>query len=61
MDRAQCPECGYLVGLGTVSEPGVCPNCETPLMLTAEFRALSREEVLREARRRGSEQVVAEP
>ena len=55
MDRAQCPECGYRVGLGTVSEPGVCPNCHTSLMLTCEFRALTPEEIRQEARRRAAD------
>jgi hypothetical protein len=52
MDHAKCPSCGYLVGLGVWSEPGTCPRCELPLMLTAEFRALTPEEVLRLARQR---------
>jgi predicted Zn-ribbon and HTH transcriptional regulator len=55
MDRAQCPTCGYLVGLGTFDEPGECPKCETALMLTCEFRALTREDLLAEARRRARE------
>ncbi len=54
MDRAMCPSCGYRVGLGAVSEPGQCPSCSMELMLTSEFRALSREEILAEARRRTS-------
>jgi hypothetical protein len=58
MDRAQCPSCGYLVGLGVWSEPGTCPRCELPLMLTAEFRALTPEQVLREARRRAQPSVA---
>lgn len=49
---AECPECGYRVGLGSFSEPGSCPQCELPLMLTAEHRALSKEELIDEARRR---------
>lgn len=40
MDRAQCPQCGYAIGLGTASELGRCPSCDLPLMLTSEFRAL---------------------
>lgn len=60
MDRAKCPNCGYLVGLGTASEPGVCPSCDLPLMLTCEFRALSREECLEQARARAhGEQTAA--
>jgi predicted Zn-ribbon and HTH transcriptional regulator len=54
MDRAKCPSCDYRVGLGAVSEPGRCPSCGLALMLTSEFRALSREEILAEARRRSS-------
>jgi hypothetical protein len=52
MERAQCPECGYRVGLGITSEPGTCPACGVPLMLTCEFRALSPEELRAEAERR---------
>ncbi len=55
MDRAQCPTCGYLVGLGTWAEPGSCPRCGTALMLTCEFRALTREDLLAEAKRRSGE------
>lgn len=40
------------MGLGVWSEPGTCPRCELPLMLTAEFRAVTPEEVLRQARMR---------
>ena len=39
MDRVACPKCGYRVGLGTASEPGRCPKCNEPLMLTVELRA----------------------
>lgn len=60
MDRAMCPNCGYRIGLGTASEPGTCPRCELPLMLTCEFRAMSREEILAEAHRR-AEQHAASP
>jgi hypothetical protein len=52
MSHVECPECRYKVGLGTCSEPGTCPNCGTTLMLTAEMRALTREDILAEARRR---------
>jgi hypothetical protein len=52
MDRAQCPDCGYRVGLGIASEPGTCPACGVPLMLTGEFRAYSPEELRAEAERR---------
>jgi hypothetical protein len=45
MDRVECSKCGYRVGLGTASEPGVCPRCKEPLMLTSELRSLSAEEV----------------
>ena len=41
MYQVVCPQCGYVVGLGTWSDPGTCPSCEVPLMLTAEMRALS--------------------
>jgi hypothetical protein len=49
-----CPECGYRCGLGVCSEPGECPRCGVPLMLTAEFRALTDED-LREAARKQAE------
>jgi hypothetical protein len=52
MDRVQCPQCGYRVGLGITSEPGTCPNCGLAMMFTCEFRALSEEDLLDEARRR---------
>jgi hypothetical protein len=41
MYQVVCPQCGYLVGIGTWSDPGTCPSCEVPLMLTAEMRALT--------------------
>jgi hypothetical protein len=41
MSHVTCPECGYRVGLGVVSEPGRCPTCDVPLMLTMEMRALA--------------------
>ena len=59
MDRAQCPTCGYLVGLGTWAEPGICPSCGTALMLTCEFRALTPEDLLAEAERRARESRAA--
>jgi hypothetical protein len=52
MDRVECPQCGYRVGLGITSEPGTCPNCGLAMMFTCEFRALSEEDLLDEARRR---------
>jgi hypothetical protein len=39
-----------------VGEPGSCPSCGTALMLTCEFRALTPEDLLAEARRRAGEQ-----
>jgi uncharacterized paraquat-inducible protein A len=51
MDRAACPECDYTVGLGMASEPGRCPRCGVPLMLTCEFRALSEDELKAEMER----------
>ena len=51
MDRVTCPQCGYRVGLGMAAEIGTCPNCEVPLMLTCEMRALSREDLEVEAER----------
>ena len=45
MDRVICPHCGYCVGLGMAAEMGNCPNCDVPLVLTCEFRALSQEEL----------------
>jgi len=52
MFEVVCPECGYRVGVGTFSYPGSCPSCDLPLMLTAEFRALPREDLVAEAKRR---------
>jgi hypothetical protein len=54
MDRVQCPQCGYRVGLGITSEPGTCPSCGLALMYTCEFRALSEEDLLSESRRRAA-------
>ena len=33
------------------SEIGTCPNCEVPLMLTCEMRALTREDLEAESER----------
>ena len=52
MFEVVCPECGYRVGVGTFSDPGSCPSCDLPLLLTAEFRALPREDLVAEAKRR---------
>ena len=52
MFQVVCPQCGYRIGVGTFSDPGNCPSCEMPLMLTAEFRALPPEDLLAEAERR---------
>jgi hypothetical protein len=51
MDRVTCPQCGYTVGLGMASEPGNCPDCDVPLMLTCEFRALTPEDLEAEVER----------
>lgn len=48
MSHAQCPRCGYRVGLGICSEIGACPRCELPLMLTGELRALTPEQIAEE-------------
>jgi len=55
MPRVTCPECGYLVGLGVASEPGRCPSCDVPLMLTCEMRALESERARDGAERRDAE------
>ncbi len=57
MDRVICPQCGYRVGLGMASDPGSCPNCELPLMLTCELRALSADDLAAEVER---QRVLAE-
>jgi uncharacterized Zn finger protein (UPF0148 family) len=49
-----CPTCGYEVGLGVVSEPGRCPDCDEPLMLTVEMRALSPEQIRAEVERQAA-------
>jgi hypothetical protein len=51
MDRVVCPQCGYTVGLGMACEPGRCPACDLPLMLTSEFRALTPDDLREEAER----------
>ena len=55
MPSVTCPECGYLVGLGVASEPGRCPSCDVPLMLTCEMRALTPEQVRDDLARRESQ------
>jgi hypothetical protein len=45
--------------MGTFSDPGSCPSCELPLMLTAEMRALRREDLIAEAERRKQLEAVA--
>ena len=57
MDRAACPQCGYRVGLGMASDPGNCPSCDLPLMLTDELRAYSGDELKAEVER---QRVLAE-
>jgi hypothetical protein len=52
MDHVICPQCGYSVGLGMACDPGQCPNCELPLVHTAEFRALKPDDLERELERR---------
>jgi len=49
-----CPSCGYEVGLGVASEPGRCPDCHDPLMLTVEMRALTREQIEAEMARQAA-------
>jgi transcription initiation factor IIE alpha subunit len=51
MDRVVCPQCGYRVGLGMAAEMGTCPNCEVPLVLTCEMRALTKADLRREVER----------
>ena len=57
MDRAACPQCEYRVGLGMASDPGTCPNCDLPLMLTDELRAYNGDELKAEVER---QRVLAE-
>jgi hypothetical protein len=61
MFEVVCPECAYRVGVGTFSDPGSCPSCDLPLMLTAEFRALPREDLVAEAKRRKTLEAVVTP
>ena len=49
-----CPTCGYEVGLGVASEPGRCPDCDQPLMLTVEMRALTPEQIKAEIERQAA-------
>jgi len=49
-----CPTCGYEVGLGVASEPGRCPDCEEPLMLTVEMSALTPEQIRAEFERQAA-------
>jgi hypothetical protein len=51
MDRVICSQCGYTVGLGMACEPGICPNCDLPLVHTAEYRALDESDLERELER----------
>jgi hypothetical protein len=51
MDRVTCPECGYRVGLGMASDPGKCPRCDVPLMLTGELRAYTGDDLRAEVER----------
>jgi hypothetical protein len=51
MDRVTCPKCNYTVGLGMAADPGHCPSCDVPLMLTCEFRALSASDLEAEVER----------
>jgi hypothetical protein len=59
MYQVVCPQCEYRVGMGTFSDPGSCPSCELPLMLTAEMRALRHEDLIAEAERRKQLEAVA--
>ena len=45
------------MGLGTASDPGSCPRCELPLMLTGELLAHSGDELEAEVER---QRVLAE-
>ena len=55
-----CPSCGYEVGLGVASEPGRCPDCDEPLMLTMEMRALTREQIEAEMARQAAARLERE-
>jgi hypothetical protein len=59
MYEVVCPECGYRVGVGTFNDPGDCPSCDLPLMLTAEFRALPHDDLIDEAVRRKKIEALA--
>ena len=59
MYQVVCPQCGYLVGIGTWSDPGTCPSCEVPLMLTAEMRALTPDDATGRRERRGAAEAEA--
>jgi hypothetical protein len=54
MCHVTCPDCGMSVGLGTASEPGRCPRCDVPLMLTAEMRALTPDQIAAECARQSA-------
>jgi uncharacterized Zn finger protein (UPF0148 family) len=54
--QVACPTCGYRVGLGVVSEPGRCPDCDEPLMLTVEMRALTPDQIRAEVERQAARQ-----
>ncbi len=51
-----CSTCDYKLGLGlgVASEPGRCPDCNEPLMLTVEMRALSPEQIRTEIERQAA-------
>jgi hypothetical protein len=55
MYQVVCPQCGYVVGIGTWSDPGTCPSCEVPLMLTAERAVTPDDTRNRRERRAGAE------
>jgi hypothetical protein len=59
MYHVVCPECGYLVGIGTWSDPGTCPSCDVPLVLTAEMRAISPDDMSTRHERRGGAEAKA--
>jgi hypothetical protein len=43
-----------MIGLGSWSEPGECPNCGAELLLTSEYRVLSDDEIA-QARQKADE------
>jgi len=59
MYQVVCPQCGYVVGIGTWSDPGTCPSCEVPLMLTAEMRALTPDDMPARRERRTAAEAEA--